>query len=246
MKKAVLTAIGAGALCGVLAIVAPAEAKINFTGSQSYSVTAGNTTPFNQLVNGLYGTPMGNTVSGWVFGKESTGNQFFPGGLEIVGGAHQLTMSYLGSEAGHKNQFFFNNTLLKTTPGNSNQVFPAGQAIGVNPYSVSNGLLDFFFKANGGNGGTGLAPNGGAAAAFCTDCSIFVVFLDKFGKPTNPTAKDGFIVDIFFDDGGTNDNHDDMGIRISATPVPVPAALPILAAALAGFGFAGYRSRRDA
>ncbi len=181
-----------------------------------------------------------------VFGKESTGNQFFPGGLEIVGGAHQLTMSYLGSEAGHKNQFFFNNTLLKTTPGNSNQVFPAGQAIGVNPYSVSNGLLDFFFKANGGNGGTGLAPNGGAAAAFCTDCSIFVVFLDKFGKPTNPTAKDGFIVDIFFDDGGTNDNHDDMGIRISATPVPVPAALPILAAALAGFGFAGYRSRRDA
>lgn len=33
-------------------------------------------------------------------------------------------------------------------------------------------------------------------------------------------------------------------VEYNVHPVPVPAALPILAAALAGFGFAGYRHRR--
>ncbi len=69
-----------------------------------------------------------------------------------------------------------------------------------------------------------------------------MTFLDSSLNPTSNTS--GSIVDVYFNDGNVDDNHDDMGVRMSATPVPVPAALPIIGAALAGFGFAGWRSKR--
>jgi hypothetical protein len=72
-----------------------------------------------------------------------------------------------------------------------------------------------------------------------------VVFLDPTTlKPLADQSLGSTVADVFFNDGNADDNHDDMAVRISQ--VPIPAALPIIGAAFAGFGFAGFKSRRKA
>lgn len=47
-----------------------------------------------------------------------------------------------------------------------------------------------------------------------------------------------------FNDGGGDRDYDDMVVRMEVSPVPVPAALPLLASALGGLGF--FARRRQA
>ncbi len=252
MKKAVLTAIGAGALCGVLAIAAPAQASVVLNGG--VTGTAPTNPGSNDLFNPLYGVA---SVSGWYYGDLSNNPpasaNFVYGALELTQ-ASKITFTYLGKEAGFSNAFQIDTgsgwTTLISKPGTPS-LDTTTQGLGT--YQFSAGIIPFRFVSNGGSN---IATNGGTGVGlgYTSQASIFVTFLDAAtNKPLANQAKGpGNVVanlfDVFYDDSGANndDNHDDFAIRFAVTPVPVPAALPILAAALAGFGFAGYRSRRDA
>lgn len=52
--------------------------------------------------------------------------------------------------------------------------------------------------------------------------------------------------DLFFAERHTTQSNFAMTTSFQLAPVPVPAALPIIGAALAGFGFAGWRKQRNA
>lgn len=262
--------MGAAAVCAALAVVQPANANIVLDGGQAASTSKGIG---NDVIGPVYGQA---SINGFYFGDLSpkVGPKVFMQGTLKVDVKSTIDFSYLGSEAGYKNQFqVFTGgiwTPLKSTRGASEPNaeiagsgikkivdFAAGsvvpEAIGLTYTLDADEVIPFRFVINGGNGpSTKYAPNDGKTRMeYCSFCSILVTFLDDQNKPLNEAGqagRSGSVVDVFVNDGNIDDNHDDMAIRIRATPmvmpVPVPAALPIALAAFAGFGFAGWRNRR--
>ena len=243
MNKTALATIGA--LFGAIAFAAPAKAFVYLDGGVAGVAPSGSTDK-NDLFPGLYGGGPypSDTQPGFYFGdlSNTTTPAVTLGALKLSS-TSIVTFTYLGKEAGWTNSFQID-TGAGYTPIASTAGKPTGVSITpIGSYTFSAGVIPFLFLTTAG--GTGMAENGGAAVGgFASQSSIFLTFLDAAGKPT--TASSGNVVDVFFDDSGAfnDDNHDDMGIRITVTEVPVPAALPIIAAAFAGFGFAGFRSRR--
>ncbi len=258
MKTAVGVAIGVGAFCGALALAIPADANIVLVGGDPGLTSTGKG---NDPIKPLYGQ---SPIAGAFFGHLSQSRGFVYGALK-VDVASTISFADLGSEASYSNQFQINDganwQTLKTTSsayGRNADVagvvgpitgFPAGPLVASPPqigasYLLGAGdVIPFRFLINGGNG---VAANNGQKKDFCKFCSMFVTFLDDANKPLPQSGQAGgsaSTVDVFVNDGGIDDDHDDMMIRIFSTPVSVPAALPIIAAAFAGFGFAGWRSR---
>ncbi|MDX1914760.1 MAG: hypothetical protein SFU55_04180 [Methylophilus sp.] len=129
-----------------------------------------------------------------------------------------LEVTYLGKEAANKNFYVQSSVNVFNTDLSS---------IGdVQVFDISAGLIDFGFTGNGGlsaNNATGL--NLGHIA--------YIVNGAEYGVS-------GYDFIIGFNDGGSLDgDFDDVVVGVNA--VPVPAALPLMASALAMFGVARRR-----
>lgn len=184
-----------------------------------------------------------------IYGSNDPRGGWYGASIYLLGGPADIEVRYHGSEACFNNSFHWGAApaapALATTPGcaEAPDFSLTGTVIGTFN-SVASGLLSFFFRSPLGDAVNGANPD---AAAGQPGPNFFATFDD-------PLAAFGQRVWLWFDDGGANvdDNHDDMVISIAirggsvVTPVPVPAALPLLGLGLGVFGLMGLRRRRRA
>lgn len=155
-------------------------------------------------------------------------------------GLADVTVDYLGAEAGFSNTFHFDGSPVASTPGNGTWT---GSSVSQTFTNIAGGLLKFGFGLNSVVATllNGANPDGSGPSS---PPNFFVSFVG------NPSATSGSSVWLFLDDGGAgpDDNHDDMVIRLTASggsfvaPIPVPAAGFLLLGGLAALG--GLASRR--
>ena len=167
----------------------------------------------------------------------------------VANSAGSITFTYLGQESANRNRFRLdlgNDATLSFVDNNGNSgTTPLGTAI--TDASVGPGIVDFRFVDTSPSGPTqivrnGSNPNGtnGLAFAFLGNFDSNGVFqfdqVSQFGP---------FDYILGFNDLGNDDDYDDLVVGVKFTPnaVPVPAALPLMASALALFGFGASRRR---
>lgn len=206
---------------------APAQAAtFNVAGGTTGAIPDANQT--NEVVAGL---GLGAPLAG-----------FFGAQINLAGSARVL-VEFLGYEAAYQNRFtlagggFYTET-DDSTPGNNKEIFTVPPSYLTDTLS---GLLAFVFSTSGGGTPASVANGGNPTDAGDgpTDVNFFASIVG------DPTATSGRSVMLFFDDNGANndDNHDDMVVRLSVAPVPVPASLPLLLGALSGLAFISRRKR---
>jgi hypothetical protein len=143
-----------------------------------------------------------------------------PGEGLYLNGPANLTLTYLGSEAGHTNIFRI------PTPSEifRNTTTPIGGQSHLN--IVAGGLLKFSFfdlvACLGIKNGQGSNDHKNSIAVFMESAMSAIVL---------------------FNDLGNDKDYDDMAVRVQISPVPVPAALPLLASALGGMGYFARRRK---
>jgi hypothetical protein len=166
-----------------------------------------------------------------IYGVNSVDGLF--GANWYLSGIADVTITFLGREAGFNNSFDFglDGTDFTNSQTGSPSFNPAGVLTSITYNNVAAGLLKFSFTTPNGTVTNGSNPD---------NTSPSVNFFSYLGA--------GY-VDLWLDDADSvDDNHDDMVIRISAsglTPsqVPVPAALPLLFGALGGLGVMARRRK---
>jgi hypothetical protein len=188
---------------------------------------------------GIGTTPAINDVFGireGIFG----GNLFLISTIVPV----NATIELIGFESGATNTFNINGGAPEFTvgPGQNGTI---GSPIGTTVNVVLNpGLLQFAFTTSLGGGvinGLNVLP--------ATDLPNFFVSFGATGDSTinGITTSIGPVLLIAFDDGGAgpDDNHDDLVIRLTLTPigVPEPATLAMFGMGLLGLGLASRRRK---
>lgn len=143
----------------------------------------------------------------------------------------QVTFELLGAEAGYTNSFTYIPTgETLTDPGGGSFFTLAGIGTPISVPSILAGLLQFKFTTSGG----GASVVNGSNPTNTNPDSFGVNFFASFGG--DGTATTGSVLYLFFDDDGANndDNHDDLVIRMTASPIPLPAGGLLLIGALGG------------
>lgn len=188
-----------------------------------------------QAIAGPYTTPTSNNVLGQV-------NGYLGANLFLVGGPADIYIEFLGKEAGATNTFTFNGDLLKST-GAGGQVGPLNTALNppehLGTYNgVASGLLSFSFATNYPVVPSSVS-NGSNVLPHPSDATLtkpnFFVSLGPAGTGwngfwgagvANPTAGTSAI--LAFDDSGagSDDNHDDLVIRLTIVGGPGTFATP--------------------
>ena len=170
--------------------------------------TTGNTIPLN------FYTPAISPIPGAIAGTTPITEFGVGGGLQVSGPAI-VHFQYLGFDAGFSNSFGSGLSTLFTTAsslvGDTAEVVAGGS-----------GTVPFFFHTNdGGSPLTGY--NGGPIPS-----PLSIAFAD---------LGDGSFLALFNDGGGnpTDDkDYNDMIVRVSVSPVPLPAAAWLLISAVLG------------
>jgi PEP-CTERM motif len=163
-----------------------------------------------------------------------------------------VTFTFLGFEAGYDNEFLldadgngsFDLIFSNKTGGTPDINGKAKTAVGdtytvvLDPADFTAGIIPFMFKADL-NGAEGSVVNGSNP----DNTNDVVNFFTSFDP--NPTATSGRDVVLFLDDGGagSDDDHDDMGIRIAV--VPEPGTMAILGIGLLALGWSGARRNKN-
>ncbi len=233
--------------------------KINLLGAIKMKHFLLNVIGAAALVFGLAGAasaitfdaiPRGATNDGLddIYGAGTTSrNGWYGAQVFLIGGPADIEVSYLGSEAGFKNEFWWGGNLFATTPGIAGTGVWDPLGIVTDTFlNVASGALPFLFRSpfpgDAVNDGSNPDPTIGQPGP-----NYFVSF-------ANENASGGQELILWFDDNGAgkDDNHDDMAIRLKivnggrfVTPIPVPAALPLLLTGLFGLGLLRSRRRRD-
>jgi hypothetical protein len=171
----------------------------------------------------------------------------YQGALKSVANG-TFTATYLGQSAGFANLYL----------GQGNELVGAGRSLGFpNPgYTpvagvgltqtinvAANTVIDFAFATDNNNDGiidAGTLQANGAANISGSQSKGILFFLNTFGLKDSQGKLFEFLVG--YDDNNPDNDFDDYVIGVTA--VPVPAALPLLASALAAFGIARRKSKQ--
>ncbi|MES2636161.1 MAG: hypothetical protein V4605_02470 [Pseudomonadota bacterium] len=136
--------------------------------------------------------------------------------------AGTISFTYLGQESGHVNQF---NLVLGAA------LFEGGTAGSTTVSSfINSGLVDFKFIDTNPN------PDVAFANGAVSTSQLGFAILSATNSP--------YLYYIGFNDTFDKDaDYDDFVVGVNFSPVPVPAALPLMATALGLFGFGASRGR---
>lgn len=164
--------------------------------------------------------PKNNGISS-LYGASTNSISGFKGGTLEISDTATVTLTYLGTEAYNVNAFKWSGSDIFKTRGATDTCSGGNCGIWSSTgfeemtKDAASGALTFSFNsiANGGD-------------------SIFAY-------KVNDTT-----YDLWFNDSGSSDSdYDDMVVRVSTSPVPIPAAVWLFGSALMGLAGVGYRSR---
>jgi hypothetical protein len=159
-----------------------------------------------------------------------------------------FTATYLGQAAGFANLYLGQGTELAGAGralGWPNVGFTPVVGVGLTQTInvAANTVIDFAFATDNNNDGivdAGTVQANGAANIAGSQSKGILFFLNTFGLKDAEGKLFDFLVG--YDDINSDNDFDDYVIGVTA--VPVPAALPLLASALAAFGIARRKSKQ--
>lgn len=193
-----------------------------------------------------------NDILDEIYGPGITTREGYYGSTIRLAGVSTLTFAFLGFEAGYDNEFLLDTDgngsfeLVFTTKagggtdinGKTHTEFGDTYTVTLDPLDFADGVIPFKVNAKTG-GAAGSVINGSNPDDI--DGSAGVNFFTSFDD--DPLQTTGSSLVIYLDDagGGPDEDHDDLGVRISAAApvpatvtVPEPATIAVFSIGLAG------------